>query len=61
MFENVLENLNIPYSYQEETIIPSGYQFHTKSNSNLWMPNWAPKFTIESGLSNYKKYLEENS
>lgn len=57
-FEDVLDIMNIPYEYTDATAIPNGYQFHTKSNSEKWMSGWTPKHTIESGLKEYKKYLE---
>lgn len=60
-FEDVLEIMNIPYSYHNENDIPIGYQFNTKSNSKLWMLGWAPNFTIDNGLINYKKYLENEN
>ena len=60
-FENVMTIMNIPYSYHNESEIPEGYQFNTKSNSDLWMPDWKPKSTIDTGLLEYEKYLTEKS
>lgn len=57
-FEDVLNILNISFNYFDEKDIPKGYQFYTKSNNKLWMPGWTPKYMIENGLIEYKKYLE---
>jgi len=57
-FEDVMEILDIEYSYHDESVIPVGYQFGTKSD--FWMEGWGPKFTLESGLTEYKKYLENS-
>lgn len=59
-FEEVMEHLNIPYTYHPEDMIPSGYQFYTKSNERKWMYNWSPAYTLEKGLQSYKEYLDEN-
>jgi ADP-L-glycero-D-manno-heptose 6-epimerase len=58
-FEDVLDILKIPYTYAREDMIPHGYQFYTKSNPNLYMNSWKPKFNLESGLIEYKKYLDK--
>ena len=52
-FEDVLDILEIPYTYHNEKDIPEGYQFHTKSNSENWMVGWVPKYNLEKGLENY--------
>ena len=56
-FEDVLDNLDISYSYYNENEIPDGYQFYTKSDSSKWMEGWTPEFNLERGLNDYKKYL----
>lgn len=56
-FEDVLEILEIPYTYHNEDKIPKGYQFFTKSDENKWMNGWCPLFKINNGLIEYKKYL----
>jgi ADP-L-glycero-D-manno-heptose 6-epimerase len=56
-FEDVLDILDISYSYHEENKIPKGYQFFTKSNEDKWMNGWKPIFKIDNGLIEYKKYL----
>jgi len=53
-FEDVLDNLGIAYSYTSEQAIPKGYQFYTCCNKYKWMPDWKPKFTLKSGLEDYK-------
>lgn len=52
-FEDVLENLNIPYTYHDEKDIPIGYQFHTESKSHKWMVGWKSKWNLENGLQDY--------
>lgn len=59
-FEYVMNILDIPFSYLDESVITNGYQFNTKSNSELWMPGWKPKNLLETGLTKYKKYLENS-
>lgn len=56
-FEDVLNNLNIPFTYLEEEKIPKGYQFYTCSDRKKFMSGWNPKYNIDSGLEDYKKYL----
>lgn len=60
-FEDVMNILDIPFSYLDQTEIPNGYQFNTKSNSDLWLPGWKPKYKLENGLEEYKKYLKISS
>lgn len=56
-FEDVLNTLQIYYSYTEESEVPKGYQFYTKSDNKKWMPGWEPKYNLESGLKMYKNHL----
>ena len=58
-FEDVLNNLEIPYTYKSKKDIPKGYQYYTKSDSKNWMPDWKPKYNLEMGIKKYKKYLKE--
>lgn len=58
-FEDVLDLMKVHYMYHHVRDIPSWYQFYTKSDSSKWMPNWKPKYNIEKGLKEYKKYLDE--
>lgn len=53
-FEDVLNNLGIAYSYTSEQAIPKGYQFYTCCNKYKWMADWQPKFTLQTGLEDYK-------
>ena len=57
-FEDVLSNLDIEFTYEDESIIPLGYQFYTCSNREKWLPYWRPKYNLEDGLSDYMKYLK---
>ncbi len=59
LFEDVLNNLKIgDFSYTSEQEIPEGYQFYTCSNHWYWMPGWKAKWSLESGIEEYKNYLE---
>jgi ADP-L-glycero-D-manno-heptose 6-epimerase len=57
-FEDVLDNLDIPYTYHDEKMIPQGYQFFTCSDKDKWMTGWKPEYNLEKGLKDYKSYLE---
>lgn len=56
-FEDVLDILNVGYTYHNECDIPKGYQFYTKSDKTKWMYGWEPKFNLEMGLKDYLNYL----
>jgi len=56
-FEDILDIMNISYTYHDEDIIPKGYQFYTCSNKNKWLPNWEPKYNLEDGLKDYLIFL----
>jgi len=56
-FEDVLDILDIDYTYHSENDIPKGYQFYTKSDKNKWMYGWEPKYNLERGLKDYLSYL----
>ena len=56
-FENVLELMELPYEYKDESEIPEGYQFYTKSYKNKFMGGWKPKHNLEKGIKKYKEYL----
>jgi ADP-L-glycero-D-manno-heptose 6-epimerase len=58
-FEDVMNFLNIPFSYTLENLIPNGYQFYTCSDNSIWMPKWEPKWSLQDGLNDYKKYLTQ--
>jgi len=52
-FEDVMNILELPYTYYKEDEVPRGYQFFTQSNKEKWMPGWCPEYTLETGLKNY--------
>jgi len=56
-FEDVLDIMEISYTYADEKEIPKGYQLFTQSASTNWMPNWQPEYKLEDGLKKYKDYL----
>ena len=60
-FEDVLELMDIPFEYWHENKTPKGYQFYTKANKKLFMDNWKPIYSLEKGISKYKKYLNGKS
>ena len=57
-FEDVCNILNIPFSYCEESAIPSHYQFKTQASVEKLLPGWMPKYTLEDGLEEYRKSYE---
>ena len=59
-FEDVLDNMELSYSYHLEDKIPEWYQFYTKSDKSKWLPGWKSKYNLESGIKEYKDYLKEN-
>jgi ADP-L-glycero-D-manno-heptose 6-epimerase len=58
-FEDVLNLMQIPFEYADESEIPEGYQFFTVSNSNEWLGGWTPKHTIDTGIPEYLDYLKK--
>lgn len=56
-FEKIFNNLGIEIIYRDESEIPKGYQFFTKSKEINWMPNWKPTIFIEDGIDRYINYL----
>ena len=56
-FEDILENLDIPFTYTDSQEIPIGYQFFTKADKSKFIRGWEPRWTLTSALSDYKKYL----
>ena len=58
-FEDVLNILNIDYTYHTEDVIPVGYQFNTRSNPRSWMFEWGPEYNLEKGLEDYLGYLNQ--
>ena len=60
-FENVLDVMEIPYTYTNKDAIPKGYQFYTKADSSKFLPGWEPRYDLEAGLESYKVYLSELS
>lgn len=56
-FEDVMDILQIRYSYHDELVVPKGYQFYTCSDKNKWLPNWEPRYNLEDGLKDYLIFL----
>ena len=54
-FEDVMDLMEIPFEYLDESVIPEGYQFYTCSDSNKCMPGWKPKYKLDSGIKSYKQ------
>ena len=59
-FEDVLNLMEIPFTYKNEKEIPSGYQFFTLSQPLLYIKGWEPKIDLKNGIKKYKKYLNGN-
>lgn len=57
-FEDVLNLLEIEFTYSRENVIPEGYQFYTCSDVTKFMKFWRPTYTLEEGIKNYKEYLD---
>lgn len=57
LFEDVLKNLNIPFTYHDPSEIPNGYQFYTCSLKSKWMKGWSPEWNLERGLKDYLNSL----
>lgn len=55
-FEHVLDILGIPYKYTKESKIPPNYQFYTKAKTHLG--DWKPQWSLEQGLSEYRKKMK---
>lgn len=58
-FEEVMDIMGIEYNIANvcDISIPKGYQYYTKANENKFMSGWNPKWNLEDGLNDYKKYL----
>ena len=56
-FEDVLNLMQINFDYHDKNKIPNGYQFYTKASNKSFMEGWAPKYSLEKGISAYIKYL----
>ena len=54
-FEDVMNLMEIPFEYLDESVIPEGYQFYTCSDSDKWMPGWKPSYDLEKGIKSYKQ------
>jgi len=59
-FEDVLNLLEIEFTYARENVIPEGYQFYTCSDVTKFMKFWRPTYTLEEGIKNYKEYLDDS-
>lgn len=57
-FEDVLDLMNIDYTYRQQKDIPSGYQYYTQAKSKMFLPDWKPKYMLEDGIKKYKQYLK---
>jgi len=58
-FEEGLNLLGIKFSYAEVAKIPMAYQFRTAARAERRLPGWNPEFSLESGMTSYKRYLEQ--
>lgn len=58
-FEYIADTLGVPYTYHDASAIPEGYQFYTCSNPRYWMPGWAPRYSLNEGLTLCKTYWQK--
>ena len=56
-FEDVLDLMEVSYEYKDKKEIPEGYQFFTEAKKNSFMEGWKPKYNLEKGIEDYKKYM----
>lgn len=59
-FEDMLNNLQIPFAHTDPAQIPKGYQFYTCSKTDKWLPGWKPKHSLEDGIRSYNSFLKNN-
>lgn len=58
-FESLVSGMGATYNYlAPSTPKPDGYQSYTRSDSNLWVPNWQPKYTLEQGTADYVNHIK---
>ena len=43
LFEDILDCLEINYTYTSHELIPNGYQFKTQASTKNFYPGWTPK------------------
>lgn len=60
-FENVLDLMEVPYSYRDKSDIPIGYQDYTEAEPKMFLPNWKPTYMLEDGIKKYKQFLNRDS
>ena len=58
-FEDVLNLMNIEYTYTDNENIPKGYQFYTKASEEKFMKGWKPNYSLEKGISRYLSHLNK--
>ena len=58
-FENVLECMDIPFTYTSENDIPNNYQTFTQADERKFLKGWKPNWSLEKGLSEYKIILQK--
>ncbi len=58
-FEDVLDLMNIKYTYTDKQNIPKGYQFYTKASEEKFMKGWKPNYSLEKGIFEYLKNLNK--
>jgi ADP-L-glycero-D-manno-heptose 6-epimerase len=61
LFESALVYAGINFEYHDETSIPPGYQFYTRSHFSNWMNGWNPQFNLEAGIKSYLAYLVDSN
>lgn len=56
-FEQILDWSGIPFDYEEESAIPSGYQFYTRANKQNFIPHWNAGKNLKQRVVSYIAHL----
>tara|TARA_R110000824_G_scaffold5670_3_gene26049 strand:+ start:12906 stop:13742 length:837 start_codon:yes stop_codon:yes gene_type:complete len=56
-FEYLMDCMEFNYIYTDQKVVPKGYQYHTCSQKDKWLPEWRPKVVLKEGIEEYKNHL----
>lgn len=56
-FEDILDNMQIPYGFTNEEDIPANYQEYTCADPYKFLKGWQPQWTLEEGIKDYLAML----
>ena len=57
-FEEVMELMEVPYTYLDASKIPSHYQVNTEALDIKFMNGWSPKWSLDKGIMDYRGILD---